>query len=126
MFILLVVASCSGRSQPLYSGLLRPVPTIAQTLDREEIGRVIQRAAVRRGWLVEPMGDNKVRITLNVRKHQAIADITYSSKTFKTTYVKSTNLNYDGKSIHTNYNRWVKNLEMDIEKELQVSGINPR
>lgn len=58
-----------------------------------------------------------MRATLKLRGHIAVMDIPYDEQRFSIRYVDSTNLNYDGTNIHPNFNFWVRNLELDIERQ---------
>ena len=55
-----------------------------------------------------------IRATLHLRTHVAVTEITYNEQVFSIIYVDSTNLDYDGTSIHKNYNGWIQNLERAI------------
>jgi hypothetical protein len=82
--------------------------TLAQRADQ------IRRAGAGLGWRMEPQAPGLVRGTLNLRAHQAVVDIPYDTQRFSIRYVSSSNLDYDGRSIHRNYNSWVQNLQNAI------------
>ena len=63
---------------------------------------------------MEPQAPGLVRGTLNLRTHQAVVDIPYDTQRFSIRYVSSSNLDYDGRVIHRNYNSWVQNLQNAI------------
>ena len=44
--------------------------------------------------------------------------VVYDTKSYSIKYKDSSNLNYDGKSIHKNYNGWVENLDKAIRSNL--------
>ena len=48
--------------------------------------------------------------------------IGFDKTEFSIVYADSTNLNYDGTSIHYNYNRWVNNLRQDILREVSAKA----
>jgi hypothetical protein len=81
----------------------------------------IKRAGAGLGWIMEDMGPNLIRATLNLRSHQALVDIRYDQGGFSMRYANSTNLNYDGTTIHRNYNGWVQRLEQHIIAESAVT-----
>ena len=56
--------------------------------------------------------------TLNVRKHMARVAIAYSTRSYSITYKDSHTLAYDGATIHRNYNKWVRNLKILINRQL--------
>jgi hypothetical protein len=48
----------------------------------------------------------------------AVVDVNYTPQTYSITYKDSSNLGYDGQSIHKNYNGWVQNLDKAIRAQL--------
>jgi hypothetical protein len=50
----------------------------------------------------------------------AVVDVNYSTRSYSITYKDSTELQYDGKSIHQNYNGWVQNLDKGIRAQLSA------
>jgi hypothetical protein len=64
-----------------------------------------------------PVRPGVMRATLNLRTHVAVAEITYDAQHFAIRYVDSVNLQYDGTSIHKNYNSWIQNLERAISQQ---------
>ena len=82
--------------------------TLAQRADQ------IRRAGAGLGWRMDSQGPGLMRGTLNLRTHQAVVDIPYDTQRFGIRYVSSSNLDYDGRVIHRNYNSWVRNLQNAI------------
>ena len=60
--------------------------------------------------------------TLTLRDHLAVVEIPYSATSFSIRYKDSQNLRYnaDDRSIHSNYNGWVQNLNNAILAGLSV------
>ena len=103
------VAACA-RTAPIQDGggeFIGP-GTLSQRADQ------IRRAGAGLGWRMEPQAPGLVRGTLNLRAHQAVVDIPYDAQRFGIRYLSSSNLDYDGRSIHRNYNSWVQNLQNAI------------
>ena len=71
---------------------------------------------------MEPLAPGLVRGTLNLRAHQAVVDIPYDAQRFGIRYLSSSNLDYDGRSIHRNYNSWVQNLQNAIMAQPAVGA----
>lgn len=114
----LALGSC--RSAPVYivnSSSLATSPNA--TL--EQVASAIQRAGISLGWQMIEKGPSEMEGRLNLRSHVAVVSITFDTKQFSIFYKDSTNLNYDGTTIHKNYNGWVQNLEKAILA--QSSGI---
>lgn len=86
-----------------------------------DVANAIKRAGAGLGWVMKEEGPGHMVGTLFLRDHVAKVDITYNTKSFDITYKDSTNLNYDGTNIHSNYNGWVSNLHRAIQA--QVSAI---
>ena len=80
----------------------------------------IRRAGAGLGWAMQEVRPGLIRGTLSLRTHQAVVDIPYDTSGFAIRYVDSTNLSYDGSSIHRNYNSWVQNLERAIVAQSSV------
>ncbi|EAU0260602.1 hypothetical protein A6855_28670, partial [Salmonella enterica] len=56
------------------------------------------------------------------RDHIAEVRITYSATGYSIKYDSSLNLLASGGKIHKNYNRWVRNLDKDIQINLASSA----
>jgi hypothetical protein len=110
-----------GAGAPIYNVVSSPIPpNPAATM--ENIEKAIVRAGLTLGWQMAPKGPGMVEGVLNLRKHQAIVDVTYDTKNFNITYKNSTNLDYVAKdrTIHSNYNGWIQNLEKGIRAQVTV------
>lgn len=70
------------------------------------------------GWQMSPQGPGRIAASIALRTHRASVDITYTTKSYSIRYKDSDNLNYDGSSIHKNYNGWIENLERAISVRL--------
>ncbi len=84
----------------------------------EEVGKAILRAGGTLGWQMKQVEPGYILGTLKLRSHVAIVDIRYTNKNYNITYKDSTNLDYDGKHIHNNYNGWISNLDRAIKTQL--------
>ena len=82
----------------------------------------IRRAGAGLGWRMEPQGAGLMRGTLDLRTHQAVVAIPYDTQRFSIRYVSSSNLDYDGRAIHRNYNSWVRNLQNAIMAQPAVGA----
>ena len=84
----------------------------------DEVGKAILRAGGTLGWQMKQVEPGYILGTLKLRSHVAIVDIRYTTKNYSITYKDSTNLNYDGTNIHSNYNGWISNLDRAIKTQL--------
>ncbi|WP_417332925.1 hypothetical protein [Halarcobacter sp.] len=92
----------------------------------KKVERAIQKGAMRKGWSTKRIKTGLLEARINVRgKHLVIVDIAYDTKGYKISYKDSRNMNYDPSSntIHGNYNKWIANLERNINYELAQIGV---
>ncbi|WP_205028297.1 hypothetical protein [Oleisolibacter albus] len=108
-----------GRTQPVYNVEDAPIASVSgKSLSAEEVKSRIIQAAQAREWIVQEVGPGHLTATVRPRTHVAVVDILYSPTLYSIKYKDSTNLLYDGTTIHRNYNKWVKLLEADINVKL--------
>ncbi len=110
-----------GSGAPIRDVVSAPIPpNPAATM--ENVEKAILRAGLTLGWQMAAKGPGQVEGVLNLRKHQAVVDITYDTKVYNITYKTSTNLDYDAakRTIHSNYNGWIQNLEKGIRAQVTV------
>lgn len=114
-----VLAAMAALALP---GCTRPIYNVSQRSFQNPGSfehRTVQilRAAGGLGWQTVVVRPGVIRATLNLRSHVAVAEITYNQEVFSIIYVDSSNLDYDGSSIHRNYNGWIMNLERAISQQ---------
>jgi len=85
-------------------------------LSDEQIVKAIQQGGATRGWIVKKVSSGHLEATIFVRSHMAKVDINYDAAAYAIRYNSSENLGYKDGRIHRNYNKWVKNLNMDIQR----------
>lgn len=117
IIFVLVLAGC-GRAQPILNVENNPV---AYDLQKKEVKSAIIEAATNRGWVVKASDGSEITFEVNVRSHWASIRVPYSEKFYSILYLSSENLKSDGQgNIHRNYNRWINNLNTDIQKKMSV------
>ncbi|HIL87055.1 MAG: hypothetical protein ABGW72_00200 [bacterium] len=84
------------------------------------VEKAISRAGAGLGWVMTKKSDGNIVGKLALRSHLAVIDITYDKSSYSIKYVDSTNLNYSGGEIHTNYNGWISNLQKAINIQLSI------
>ncbi|RXK12563.1 hypothetical protein CP965_08260 [Halarcobacter mediterraneus] len=98
-------------------------------VNTKKVENAIVKAAMKRGWGTKKIKTGLIEAKNNVRgKHLVIVNINYNSKGYKISYKDSRNMKYDAGSntIHKNYNKWIGNLEKDINYELfQIGDVGP-
>jgi hypothetical protein len=116
MVAFLSLTACgAGQATDIYNA--KDIKITQKYVEVKEIEKAIVAAGVKRGWIIEKIGEGKMKGTLNIRKHVAEIFVTYDKEKFNIEYADSKNLHYDpkDKTIHKNYNSWIRNLENDIQ-----------
>ena len=113
LLIILVFSACTTNN--IYS-------VSTDKLDNEYTNKQMQNSIVyaskKLGWKVKSIVDNKITVEYILRnKHKALVDIRYSDSIYSINYLDSENLKYDGESIHNVYNKWI----LDLEKEININ-----
>ncbi|MFO1433507.1 MAG: hypothetical protein U1F76_25990 [Candidatus Competibacteraceae bacterium] len=117
----LIAIGCS-RTDPVQNIDNAPITvTSGKNYTLTDVRNAIVRAGVGLGWQMQDVAPGHLVGTLNIRSHMAQVDIKYNTKAYSITYRDSSNLNYDGTKIHSNYNGWIQNLNSKIMA--QLSGI---
>jgi hypothetical protein len=74
-----------GAGAPIYNVLSSPIPANpAATM--ENIQKAVMRAGLTLGWQIAPKGPGQIEGVLVLRKHRAVVDITYDTKSFNINY----------------------------------------
>ena len=116
-FAVAALAACT--IQPLYNVKGAPVETPGgKPPTMAEVEKAIVRAGSALGWKMQPVRPGVMVGTINLRRHTAIVDVTFDTRTYNITYKDSVELDYDGSNIHRNYNGWVQNLDKGIQAQL--------
>jgi len=75
------------------------------------------------GWVPTKEAPGVMLGTLHLRSHTAVVRVDYTTDSYRITYMRSQNLDYERRSdgsevIHVNYNSWIANLTREINKRL--------
>jgi len=110
-----------GAGAPVYNVVSSPIPQ-SPAVTMENVQKAVIRAGLTLGWQINPKAPGQIEGILNIRTHQAIVYITHDTKSFSITYRDSTNISYDAerKTVHSNYNGWIQNLEKAIRIQVQT------
>jgi len=115
--VLALALGCT--SNPIYNVQQAPIPSVTdKKLSMEDVSKAIIRAGTGLGWQMRQVKPGHIIGTLNLRRHTAVVDVTYDTKSYSIVYKDSSNLNYDGSNIHRNYNGWIQNLDRAIRSQL--------
>lgn len=118
---LLTLSACTGAGIENLSG--RPATSYdGSSLTLEQVEQAILTGMAVRGWRPRTRQPGLITAELNLRQHQAVIEIPYDHTQYAIRYVSSDNMDESksGERIHRNYNRWVRNLDADIQKKLTL------
>lgn len=123
--VLAVVAGCRGGGQ-IYQVKDAPVQTATgKEPSLEDVQKAIIGAGAGLGWTMAVVKPGEILGTLNVRSHQAVVTIPFTTKTYSILYKDSSNLKYDAdkQTIHENYTGWIQRLDGAIKSRLTAAGM---
>lgn len=104
-----------------------PVHNVSQTLTQRysdnQMKTAIIEAGINRKWVMTPVSPGVINGHLAQRGFAANIRVNYSPQSYSIQYVSSENLNAEGGKIHANYNRWVNNLDQDIQLRLAAQAV---
>ena len=86
-----------------------------------QVKDAIIKAGAQRQWSMSDAGPGVIKGKLQNRDHVADIKINYSATSYSIVYVSSINLMAANGKIHRNYNRWVHNLDKDIQVTLAAN-----
>lgn len=120
----IIVAGC--RSAMIYNLKDVAIPNaVGHELALDNVTKAIVAAGAKHGWAMQVVKPGQIVATLILRGHVAVVDIPYTTKSYSIIYKSSENLRYDkdSNSIHSNYNAWIRNLHVAIQRNLGGSGM---
>ncbi|PHM39834.1 lipoprotein [Xenorhabdus mauleonii] len=112
---ILTLAGCA-RNMPI----LTPQTTIMSHNSLPSVKKAILEAGKKRKWVMTEVSPGVIDGFLKNRDHDAQIRITYTNKNYVINYVGSHKLREKNGTIHRNYNRWVNNLDKDIQLNLAL------
>ena len=123
--VVAVVAGCRGGGQ-IYNVKDAPVQTATgKEPNMEDVQKAIIQAGAGLGWIMAVVKPGEIIGTLNIRSHQAVVTIPYTTKTYSILYKDSSNLKYnaDKQTIHEYYTVWIQRLDGAIRSRLTATGM---
>lgn len=112
-----VVTGC--RTAPVHNIDNSPVTSASgNAVSMDQVRDAIVQSGASLGWQMKDVKPGHVVGTLYLRSHMAQVDIFYNPKAYSIQYKNSSNLKYDGSTIHSNYNGWVQRLDRTIQAHL--------
>ena len=116
--VLLLGACAAG--VPVRNVVESPVVTNKANPSMDDVRQAVIRAGAGLGWQMKADRPGHIVGTLALRTHLAVVDIDYNPKVYSIKYKDSTNLEYNGATIHRNYNSWIERLDKAIQTQLTV------
>ncbi len=118
---LILAAGCT--TQSLLNVVDRPiaVQVDGSNWSVEQVQAAIINACRNRGWIPRMESESQVNCSIDVRgRHSANVEIPFSAERFSIIHASSQGLNYNSsrQTIHRNFNRWIANLALEIQREL--------
>ncbi|VEA62990.1 Uncharacterised protein [Serratia plymuthica] len=118
VFVAALASGCAGTA---------PVQNINQSIagnhSEVQVRQAILYAGLNRGWIMNPTSEGMIDGKILRRGHSADIHITYNENSYQIRYIGSSNMDAKEGKIHSNYNRWVANLNKDIQLELARQNI---
>ena len=123
--VMVVVVGCRGGGQ-IYNVKDAPVVTATgKEPSLDDVQKAIIQAGAGLGWAMAVVKPGEIIGTLNVRSHQAVVTIPYTTKSFSILYKDSSTLKYNAEkqTIHENYTGWIQRLDGAIRSRLTAAGM---
>ncbi|MBK4717027.1 MULTISPECIES: LptM family lipoprotein [Tenebrionibacter/Tenebrionicola group] len=96
--------------------------TIGTGHTQDQVKKAILKAGAERQWIMAEAGPGLIKARQQSRGHDAVISIPYSATGYDIKYADSRNLRAGGGKIHKAYNRWVRNLDKDIQLNLSAGA----
>ena len=122
--LVVVAVGCRGGGQ-IFNVKDAPVATATgKEPSLDDVQNAIIQAGAGLGWTMAVVKPGEISGTLNVRSHQAVVTIPYTTKSFSILYKDSSNLKYNAEkqTIHENYTGWIQRLDGAIHSRLTAAG----
>lgn len=88
----------------------------------DQVKTAILKAGQKRNWIMTETGPGMIKGRLQSRDHSVQVSIPYTATSYSINYENSLNLKAADGKIHKNYNRWVNNLDHDIQLNLSAGA----
>ena len=98
--------------------------TVRMMTDEKAFGPGVAEllSGVQRQWIMSQTAPGAIAARQQARDHVVEVRINYSASGYSIHYVSSSNMLASGGKIHKNYNRWVHNLDKDIQVNLAADS----
>jgi hypothetical protein len=87
-------------------------------ITQPQVEQAIVKAGIELGWRLNKIRDGLMTGTLTTHYNTAVIEIRYDASTYSINHQESTNMEYDGKKIHKDYNNLIKDFSSAIQKNI--------
>lgn len=112
------LAGCVSRTAPIET----VQSNVSSGHTEAQVRTAIMKAGLNRQWMMTDAGPGVIKGRQQARDHTANIIVQYSANSYIIKYDSSVNLMASGGQIHKNYNRWVHNLDKDIQLYLSTGA----
>jgi hypothetical protein len=119
MFVILGVLAGCARTAPIAN----IQTTVSAGHTEAQVKSAILKAGIQRQWIMNEVSPGVIKARQQTREFTAEVRINYTANSYSINYENSLNLRASGGKIHKNYNRWIRNLDKDIQVNLASSGL---
>ena len=113
-----MISTSANAKRPLILNIENSPINSTQELTVDDVERAIIEGARVRGWQPRVVEPGHIEAVLYIRSHVAKVDIYFGTTSYSINYKDSVNLDYKDGRIHRNYNKWVQNLNSDIQSKI--------
>ncbi|HHA1258661.1 TPA: lipoprotein [Enterobacter asburiae] len=114
------VGSLAGCARTAPIAQVHSIVSTGHTAD--QVKTAILKAGQKRDWIMTETGPGMIKGRLQSRDHSVQVSIPYTATSYSINYENSLNLKAADGKIHKNYNRWVNNLDHDIQLNLSAGA----
>lgn len=115
LFLVAIFLVNCGSPPPLLNVKGSPV-LIEGNVSLETVKDSILKAGARTNWEMDVIQKGYIVASHDLEEYRATVDIFYTIDSYDILYKDSKNFGYDGKNIHSRYNRWILNLDRNIRR----------
>lgn len=120
LFVLIIVGLLAGCARTAPIDQVHSSVSTGHT--QTQVKNAILKAGIQRQWIMSEAGPGVIKGRLQNREHEADVRIIYTATNYEIKYENSRNLQASNGKIHKNYNRWVQNLDRDIQINLSAGA----
>jgi hypothetical protein len=125
LLVMTVAFAACHRMEPVYNVEQDSIPTgVQQKLSSEQIGKMIAKTAIGKGWVVSEVKPGLLHCVLKWQDHTAAINITYSKQDYSIELDSSENLKESDGMIHKKYNKYIHDLQGEIDKKFSQAAFN--